>query len=98
MVAPVSSVPCQGRQPPEVTGFQRCLVPYKRVTGFRTEGAAVHDKEKCCLADLSIPGAVVESACPVKAIVDSGSGILTISKSVAAKLRPLFPTFSSWER
>ena len=47
---------------------------------------AVDEKEECCLADLSVPGAAVKSVCPVTAILDSVSGISTMSESVAAKL------------
>ena len=45
---------------------------------------AVDEKEKCCLADLYVPGAAVKSVCPVTAILDSGSGISTMSESGAA--------------
>ena len=36
---------------------------------------------------MSVPGAAVKSGCPVTAILDSGSGILVMSESVAAKLQ-----------
>ena len=52
---------------------------------------AVDGKDKCCLADLSAPGAAVKSVCPVTAILDSGSGISTMSGSVAAKLQAAVP-------
>ena len=52
---------------------------------------AVDEKEKCCLADSFIPGAAVKSVCPVTAILDSGSGISTMSESVAAKLQAAVP-------
>ena len=48
---------------------------------------AVDEKTKCCLADLSVPGAIVKSVCPVTAILNSGSGISTMSECVAAKLQ-----------
>ena len=54
---------------------------------FRAEGVAVDEKEEFCLAGLSVPGAAVESVCPVTEILDLGSGISTISQSVAAKLQ-----------
>ena len=47
---------------------------------------AVDEKDNYCLADLSIPEAAVKSRCPVTAILDSGSGISTMSESVAGKL------------
>ena len=59
--------------------------------GFRSEGVAVDEKNKYCLADLSVPGAAVRSVCPVTAILDSGSGISTMSESVAAKLQTIVP-------
>ena len=43
------------------------------------------------LADLSVPGAAVKSVCPMTAILDSGSGISTMPKSVAAKLQATVP-------
>ena len=70
-------------------GPARRALQTNEVTGFRPEGVAVDRKEKCCLADLSIPGAAVESVCPVLAILDSGSGISTMS--VAAKLQAAVP-------
>ena len=59
--------------------------------GCRIEGVAVDEKEKCCLADLSVPGAAVKLVCPVTAILDSASGISTMSESVAAKLQAAIP-------
>ena len=93
MVPPVSSVPSQGRRPPEsgapVTAWR--ALQTGEVTGFRAEGVAVDEKEKDCLADLSVPGAAVKSVCPVTAILDSGSGISTKSESAAAKLQAAVP-------
>ena len=86
---PVSSVPSQGRQPLEAEAPVPawCALQADEVTGFRAEGVAIDEKEKCCLANLSVPGAAVKSVCPVTAILDSGSGISTMSESVAAKLQ-----------
>ena len=61
------------------------------VTGFRAEGVAVDEKEKCCLADLSVSGAAVKSVSPVTAVLDSGTGISTMSESVAAKMQAAVP-------
>ena len=68
-------------------------MPYKtnEVSGFRAKGVAVDKKETCCLADLSVPGSAVETVCPVTVILDSGSGISTMSESVAAKLQASVP-------
>ena len=52
---------------------------------------AVDEKEKCCLAILSMSGAAVKSMCRVTTILDSGSGISTMSESVPAKLQPAVP-------
>ena len=52
---------------------------------------AVDEKEKCCLADLSVLGAAVKLVCPVTAILDSASGISTMSESVAVKLQAAIP-------
>ena len=93
MLPPVSSMPSQRRQPPEAGA----PVPAWRtlqtdeVTGFWVEVVAVYEKEKCCLTDLSVPGAAVKSVWPVTVILDSGSGISTMSESVAAKLQAAVP-------
>ena len=52
---------------------------------------AVDEKEKCCLADLSVPGAAVKSVCSATEILDSRSGISTLLESVAAKLHVTVP-------
>ena len=52
---------------------------------------AVDEIKKCCLADLSVSVAAVTSECPVSTILDSGSGITTISESVDAKLQTAVP-------
>ena len=52
---------------------------------------AVNEKEKCYFADLSLPGAAVKSVCPLTVILDSGSGITTMSESLAAKLQAAVP-------
>ena len=54
---------------------------------FRAEGVTVDEKNKSCLADLSIPGAAVKLVCPLTAILDSGSGISTISESIVTELQ-----------
>ena len=76
MVPPVSSVPSQGRQPPgagaPVPAWR--ALQTDEVTGFRAEGVASDEKEKCCLADLSIPGSSVKSVGPGTAILNSMSG------------------------
>ena len=93
VVPPVSSVPSQGRQPLEAG----TPVPAWRslqtndVSGFRAEGVADEENKRCCLADSSVRGAAVDSVCPVTAILDLGSGISTISESVAAKLQAAVP-------
>ena len=93
VVPPVSSVPSQGRQPPEAVEPLPAwrTVQTDEVTGFRAEGMAVDEKEKGSLANLSVPGTAVKSVCPVTAILDSGSGISTMSESVGAKLQPAVP-------
>ena len=95
MVPPVLSVPSQGRQPPEteVPVPAWCALQTDEDIGFWAKSAAVDEKEKCCLADLSVPGAVVKSVYPVIAILVSGSCISTMSESVPQNCRPPFPTF-----
>ena len=61
------------------------------VTGLSIEGAAVDEKYKCYLVDLSVPGGAVMSVCPATAILNSGSSISTMSKSVAVKLQAAVP-------
>ena len=93
VVPAVSSVPSQGQQPPEagapVPAWRALQI--NEVTGFRAEGVAIDEKKKCCLADLSVPGAGVKSMCPVTAILDSGFGISTILESVDVKLQTIVP-------
>ena len=93
VVPPVSSVPSQGRQPPEAGApILACRVlQIDEVNDFWAESVAVDEKEKFCLADLSVPRAAVKPVCPVTAILDSGSGILSTSESVAAKLQAAVP-------
>ena len=93
VVPPVSSVPFQGRQPSKARGpvpAWRALQT-NEVTGFRAESVAVDKKEKCCLADLSVPGAILKSVFPVTAILDSGSDISTMLESAAEKLQAAVP-------
>ena len=86
-------MPSQGRKPPEAGTLVPAWLALQtdEVTGFRAEGVAVDEEEKCCLADLSVPGAAVESVCPVTAILDLGSCISTMSESVAVKLQAAVP-------
>ena len=79
----------QRRQPPEAgaTVPAWCALQTDEVTGFQAEGVAVDEKKKCYLADLTVPEAAVKSMCPVTAVLDSGSGISTMSESMAAKLQ-----------
>ena len=90
---PVSSVPSQ-RRPPLKAGAPapawRALQT-NEVTRFRAEVVAVDEKEKCCLADLFVPGASVESVCPATAVLDSRSGISTMSESMVAKMQGAVP-------
>ena len=59
VVPPVPSVPSQGRQPPEAGAPDSAwrALQTDEVTVFRAEGVAFDEKEKCYLADLSVPGA-----------------------------------------
>ena len=61
------------------------------VTGFRAEGLDVGEKDNGCLADSSVSAATVESLCPMTAILDSGSGMSTMSETVAAILQAAVP-------
>ena len=47
------------------------------------------EKEKGCLADLSIPGTAVKLVCPVTTTLDSASGITIMSESVSAKIQAI---------
>ena len=93
VVPSVSSEPSPGRQPLEAGAPEPAwrALQTNEVTGFRAEGVAVDEKEKSCLVDLCVPGAAVESVCPVTAILNTGSGISTMSESVAAKLQAAAP-------
>ena len=93
MVPPMTSVPSQGQQPP---GAEAPVPAWRalqtdEVTGFWPKDVTVEQKDKYCLADLSVPGVLDKSVCPVTAILNSGCGILTMPKSVSAKLRAAVP-------
>ena len=83
----------QGRQPLEaeatVPAWRALLT--EKVTGFRAENVAVDEKDKCYLADLSVPGPAVKSLCTVTVILNSGSGISIMSESMAQKLQAAVP-------
>ena len=74
----------------EVVSSWRSLKPGE-VSGFQSEGLHVDARERWCLADLSVPSAGAQGVCSVKAILDSGSGITTMSAGVAAKLQAMVP-------
>ena len=82
VVPPVSAVPFQGRQPPEAGApiVAWHALQTNDITRFRAEGMAVDEKQKCCLADSPVPRHAVESVFPMKSILDSGSGISTMSE------------------
>ena len=52
---------------------------------------AVDEKEKCCLADLSVPGAAIKSMCPVTALLESGLVSRTSWKVWQEKLQVTAP-------
>ena len=60
VVPPVSLVPSQKRKTASSGRGARssgvCLLTGE-ATGFRAQGVAVNEKEKCSLVDLSVPGA-----------------------------------------
>ena len=93
VMSPVPSVLSQRRQPPEagVPFSAWRVLQTDDVIRFRAEGVAFDEKEKCCLADLSAPRATVKLVCSVTAILDSRSGISTVSESVAAKRQAAVP-------
>ena len=93
VMPPASSVPSQGQQPPEVGASVPAwrALQIDEVTRFWAEGEVVDEKEKCCLSDLSVPGAAVKAVCPVTAILYSESGISTTSESVDARLKAAVP-------
>ena len=61
------------------------------MSGFRDEGIAVDEEEKWCRVSLSVPGAKDMTAVDAVAILDSGSGITTMSAGIANKLQAAFP-------
>ena len=89
----MSSVLSQGRQPLEAGAPVPAwhALQTNEDTGFRAEGVAVDEKYESCLVDLSLPGADVESVSPMTAMLNSRSGISTMSESVAAKLPAAVP-------
>ena len=61
------------------------------MSGFGAEGVAVDEREKWFQANLSVPGAADMTAVDAVAILDSGSGITTMSVEIANKLQAAFP-------
>ena len=59
--------------------------------GFSAEGVAVDEREKWCQVSLSVPGAADMTAVDAVAILDSGSGVTTMSAGIANKLQAAFP-------
>ena len=53
------------------------------MSGFSAEGVAVDEREKWCQASLSVPGAADMTAVADVVILDSGSGIMTMSVGIA---------------
>ncbi|CAM9167047.1 unnamed protein product [Sphacelaria rigidula] len=74
----------------EAVSSWRSLKPGE-VSGFQSEGIRVEKEERWCLADLSVLRAGAQTVCPVEAILNSGSGIMTMSVGVAAKLQAMIP-------
>ena len=58
---------------------------------FEAEGVAVDAHEKWCRASLSVPGAADMVAVDAVAVLDSGSGLTTMSVGVARKLQEAYP-------
>ena len=61
------------------------------MSGFSAEGVAVDEREKWCQVSLSVPGAAVMAAVDAVVILDSGSGMTTMSAGIANKLQAAFP-------
>ena len=61
------------------------------MSGFSAEGVAVDERRKWCHVSLSVPGAADMTAVDAVAILDSGSGITTMSAGIANKLQAAFP-------
>ena len=61
------------------------------ISGFSAEGMAVDEREKWCQVRCSVPEAAVMAAVDAVAILDSGSGITTMSAGIANKLQAALP-------
>ena len=61
------------------------------MSGFSAEGVAVDERERWCQVSLSVPGAADMTAVNAVAILDSGSGITTMSAGITTKLQAAFP-------
>ena len=76
-----------GESGPYVLAFRGVLPG--GMSGFGAEGVAVDEREKWCQASLSFPGAA-DTAVDAVAILDSGSGITTMSVGITHKLQAAF--------
>ena len=64
---------------------------YQEVCLGSVLGIAVDDEEKWCRVSLSVPGAKNMTTVDAVVILDSGSGITTMSAAIANKLQAAFP-------
>ena len=84
--APAADEP--GESGPYVPAFHGVLPG--SMSGFSAEGVAVDERERWCQASLSVPGATVMATVDAVAILDSGSGITTMSAGIANKFQAAF--------
>eukprot|EP00903_Cladosiphon_okamuranus_P015275 g14116.t1 len=76
--------------PVSVTSSWRSVAA-EGASALLSDEVAVEPCEQSCLVDLSIPGAAHPTVCPVKAVLDSGAGISTLSTCHVRKLQEAFP-------
>eukprot|EP00903_Cladosiphon_okamuranus_P012037 g11302.t1 len=76
--------------PVSVTSSWRSVAA-EGASALLSDEVAVEPCEQSCLVDLSIPGVAHPTVCPVKAVLDSGAGISTLSTCHVRKLQDAFP-------
>lgn len=92
--APAVMEAAPGGHPPEPEGSYapayRSVKP-GGMRAFAAAGIAVDNEEKWCRASLSVPGATDMVAVDAVAVLDSGSGLSTMSVGIARKLQQSYP-------
>ena len=76
--------------PPIISGWR--AVSSSTVSAILSDGVEIEPRELSCMVDLSVSDAVNPKVTPMKAVLDSGAGLSTITKCLLKKLEDSNPT------